>query len=172
MPSAANTANSQRAATTAPPCALLTTTPARPAPNAPEINCTVLIAAAAAPPSSAPSTQLIAHADRCGQAAPMPAPVIVNATVHRTTTPIQASSTWVTAPNARPTAMISGAAATTREMTRPLLSDALAISLTVQPTASAAPRKPATTGTRCARRWPNNGTYMSAIAEAISTAMV
>ena len=68
--------------------------------------------------------------------------------------------------------MISGAAATTRAMTRPLLSDALTISLTVQPTASAAPRKPATTGTRCARRWPNNGTYMSTMADAISSAIV
>ncbi len=65
--------------------------------------------------------------------------------------------------------MASGATTTTRLMTGLLLSEALRISLTAQPTASAAPRNPAMTGTRCAKRCPNSGTYMSTIADAIST---
>ncbi len=88
------------------------------------------------------------------------------------TTAVDASSTWVAAARTRPAAMISGAVTTTRLTTSLLLSEALRISLTAQPTASAAPRNPAVTGTRCASLCPNNGTYMSTIAEAIRTVRV
>ena len=44
----------------------------------------------------------------------------------------------------------------------------LAISPTVHPTDSAAPRNPATTGASPPSRWPNSGTYMSTIVAAIS----
>ena len=100
----------------------------------------------------------------------MPAPVIVSASAHVTTRPADAFSTWLTAVRIRPSAITSGAAMTTRLMTFLLFSDALKSSLTAQPMASAAPRNPAATGTRCAKRCPNSGTYMSTIAEIISTA--
>src|SRR4029077_10506568 len=49
--STANVANSQRAEAASPASVMLTTTPASPAPKAPKISWTVLIAAAARPPS-------------------------------------------------------------------------------------------------------------------------
>ena len=152
------------------PSAVLTTTPARPAPNAPAMTSIVLMAAAAAEPSASSSMDCIDQADRCGQAAPIPIPVIVSASAHVTTRAAGALSTWVAAARPRPNAMTSGANTTTRLMAFLLLSDALRTSLTAHPTARAAPRNPAATGTRCARRCPNSGTYMSTIAEAISTA--
>ena len=68
--------------------------------------------------------------------------------------------------------MISGAAATNRTTTRVRFTEALAISDTVQPTASTAPKNPAATGTMLASRWPNIGTYMSTIVAAISSPIV
>jgi MFS family permease len=79
----AKTANSQRAAASSPPVVRLTTAPAKPAPNAPDVDRTVLIAAAAAPPPSASSTVRINHADRCGHAM---------ATPHRKTGAVAATS--------------------------------------------------------------------------------
>src|SRR6185312_11230246 len=52
------------------------------------------------------------------------------------------------------------------------LIDALAISDSVQPTASTAPRKPAATGVMPASRCPNSGTYISTIVVAIKTPIV
>src|SRR6202012_1775733 len=169
-PITAKTTYSHRAAMTVLPWAVLTTTPARPAPYAPAMTTIVLMAAAAAGPSASSSMQCIDHADRCGHAAPIPIPVIVSASAHVTTRPADALSNWVAAARPRPNAMTSGPNTTTRLMTFLLLSDALRTSLTAPPTAKAAPRNPAATGTRCARRCPNSGTYMSTIAEAISTA--
>ena len=77
--STANTPNSQCAAVASPRSATLTTTPASAAPNAPQITCTVLMAAAAAGPSAGSRTLPIAHADRCGHAIPIPEPVIEGA---------------------------------------------------------------------------------------------
>src|SRR3954470_9220883 len=97
------------------------------------MSCTVLIAAAAAGPSVGSSTQLIAHADKCGHAMPTPVPVMNNATAHAATSPTGAPSDWVNAPSARPTAITSGATATVRVIVRVLRSEALLISPTVQP---------------------------------------
>jgi hypothetical protein len=96
----AKPANNPRAAASSPP-----------APNAPDIDCTVVMAAAAAPPSSA-STVRINRADRCGRAMATPHP-----------------------------AMNNGAARTRRSLMRELVREAKTISAPVQPTASAAPRK-------------------------------
>jgi hypothetical protein len=137
---------------------VLTTTPATPAPNAPEISCTVLIAAAAATPSAGSSTESIARTDKWGQAIPIPIPATSSANVHAATVPADALSRWVSAPSARPDATTIGAATITRPIARGLSSDALTISETVQPTASAAPRNPAASGVMCANRWPNSGT--------------
>src|SRR6201999_225169 len=126
--------NSQRAGVAPPVSARFTTTPARPAPKAPQISCTVLIAAAAAGPSAGSSTQLIAHADKCGHAMPTPVPVMNNATAHTATRPAGASSYWVAAASTSPTAITNGATATVRLITRSLRREALAISPTVQPT--------------------------------------
>ncbi len=52
--------------------------------------------------------------------------------------------------------------------TRTLLTEALAISLNVQPVDSAAPRKPAITGGRWASRCPSSGMYRLALVVAIS----
>jgi len=96
----AKPANNPRAAASSPP-----------APNAPDIDCTVVMAAAAAPPSSAPTVR-INRADRCGRAMATPHP-----------------------------AMNNGAARTRRSLMRELVREAKTISAPVQPTASAAPRK-------------------------------
>src|SRR6516165_1117300 len=122
---------------------MLTTTPANPAPNAAEMTCTVLLAAAAALPSAGSLTESIARTDTWGQAIPIPIPATANAIVQSATDPTVASWRWVTAPSARPAATTTGAAAIT---------DALTISLTDQPTASAAPRNPAAMGVRWANR--------------------
>ncbi|SHW93877.1 Uncharacterised protein [Mycobacteroides abscessus subsp. abscessus] len=50
-----------------------------------------------------------------------------------------------------------------------VVTEALTISLTVQPTLSATARKPAANGTRPASRCPYSGTYMSAMVAAINT---
>ena len=68
--------------------------------------------------------------------------------------------------------MITGAAATRRTIVRVRSSDALAISDTVHPTASTAPKNPAAAGAMPASRWPNNGTYMSTIVAAINNPIV
>src|ERR687893_1640284 len=104
------------------------------------------MAAAAAGPSAGSSTEPIAHADKCGQAIPTPVPVISSASAHTATNPKDASSYWVTAPSANPTAITNGATVTVRAISRLLRSDALLISPTVQPMARPAPRKPAATG--------------------------
>src|SRR6478752_3797811 len=165
----ANTPNIHRAAFASPRSDMFTTTPARPAPNAPHISCTVLMAAAAVPPSAGSSTLPIAQADRCGQAMPTPHPVMNSASTHTATNRGDASSNWLTAASASPSAITNGATATMRTVVRVLLTEALTISLTVQPTDSATPTKPAATGTRWASRWPNSGTYMSAIVAAINS---
>jgi len=137
----AKPANNQRAAASPPPAVRLTTTPAKPAPNAPDIDCTVVMATAAAPPSSA-STVRINHADRCGHAMATPHPATHNAITHRPTALQGASRSGVTAASDSPAAPRSGAARTKRSAMRELFSEAETIFATVQPTASAAPRKP------------------------------
>ena len=56
----------------------------------------------------------MAHTDRCGQADPMPAPVITSARAHTATATGPAPSRWVTAASPRPTAITSGAKVTSR----------------------------------------------------------
>jgi MFS family permease/pSer/pThr/pTyr-binding forkhead associated (FHA) protein len=137
----AKPANNQRAAASSPPVVRLTTTPAKPAPNAPSLDRTVLMAAAAAPPPSGSSTVRINHADRCGHAMATPHPAMHNAIADRPTTFQGASRSGVTAASERPAATHNGAARTRRSAMRELFSEAEMISATVQPTASAAPRK-------------------------------
>src|SRR5262249_49676001 len=105
---------SHRAAAKSPPATLLTTTPASPAPKAAEINWTVLIAAAAAPPSDGSSTVSIARIDRCGQVIPIPIPATRNPSAQMITTPVGASARWVAAARTRPDAITNGATAITR----------------------------------------------------------
>src|SRR5215207_5270016 len=150
--STANPANNHRAGVASPVSVRFTATPASPAPKAPHINWTVLMAAAAAGPSAGSSTHVIAHADRCGHAMPTPVPVISSATAHTATSPTGASSNWVSAPIASPVAITNGATATVRTIIRLLLSEALLISPMVQPMARPAPRKPAASGVRWASR--------------------
>jgi MFS family permease len=72
----AKPANNQRAAASSLPTVRLTTAPAKRAPNAPDVNRTVVMAAAAAAPPSESSTARINHADRCGHAMATPHPAM------------------------------------------------------------------------------------------------
>jgi FHA domain len=84
--STAKPANNQWAAASSPPVVRLTTAPAKPALNARDINRTVFMAAAAAPPPGESSTVRINHADRCGHAMATPHSAMHNAIAPRPTT--------------------------------------------------------------------------------------
>ena len=84
--------------------------------------------------------------------APSRIPVMSNATTHTAITPMDASSNWLTAANARPVAITSGATATMFAIAFGFVHGlAPAISLSVQPMASATPRNPAATGNQLGR---------------------
>lgn len=73
---------------------------------------------------------------------------------------------------ASPAAVRIGPDSTIRRTTCGAAADALGISPTVQPSASAAPRNPATTGANPASCCPNSGTNVSTVDAIARTAMV
>ncbi len=169
---AANPNSSSRAERTSDGCPALTRTPASAAPNAFAINWTVLIAADALPLSRGSATAFIAPTARCGHAMPMPAPATTSPVTHTVTAAGPASSRTAAAMSARPRPTSTGALTTMRRTVRGADAEALGISPSVHPTARAAPRKPAASGARPARRCPNNGTNVSAVETTASTAIV
>ena len=123
-------------------------TPARPAPNAPQINCTVLIAAAAHRSFGRVVDRAHAHADRCGHAIPIPIADTNSATTQTARTSHVMSSPSRTAAKRQPDRHHQRRDGHDAHDHARRSTDALTISLTVQPTARATPKNPAVTGAR------------------------
>ncbi|CAB4916688.1 unannotated protein [freshwater metagenome] len=102
----------------------------------------------------------------------MPTPATSRPTTHVMIEPGPAWSVRNAATMHNPAATRIGPAMTMRRTTRGAVADALGISPSVHPSASAAPRNPAASGANPARRWPNSGMKVSTVDATARTTMV